>query len=349
MFGIDFKQGLKGIIFYIWYRRILNQMPGCTKLLLISFICCCFGFLQAQEPAYILDYSDKLLLRLYTISKVNSLTIENRLEELGLELLPNGNTNLGLGFNYKKFGLGLAFGLPLSAEKKRKFGKTQRLDIQGSMYGRKIGADGFLQSYRGYYNSNPTDFIDWTSDVLPQIKSMRILSLGVTGFYLFNSDKYSYRAAFVRDEIQKKSAGSFLLGLFGNYDEARTDAGFVPQEFPDSLRTKINVKGFKNLAIGFSAGYAHNFVIKEKFLLGLAIIPGFGYQRVSITELNGSIRNEDQPAGQVMARIGLGYEFKPFYLALTGSANWRNIDFSPYNFKLATEQFRFIIGKRLGI
>jgi hypothetical protein len=295
-----------------------------------------------------LDYSDRFILRIYTISKVNSLSIEDKQEVQSLELLPNGNTNLGLGFNYKKFGLGLAFGLPLSAEKERKFGKTQRLDIQGSMYGRKIGADGFLQSYSGYYNANPTDFIDWTSDAFPQNKSMRILSIGVTGFYLFNSEKYSYRAAFVRDEIQKKSAGSFLMGLFGNYDEASTDNGFIPEEFPDSLRTKINIKGFKNLAVGFSAGYAHNFVIKEDFLLGIAVIPGFGYQRVSVTEIDGSTGNEDQPAGQVMARIALGYEFKHFYLALTGSANWRNIDFSPYNFKLATEQFRFIIGKRLG-
>jgi hypothetical protein len=324
-------------------------MPSPIKLLVISFICSCLGHLQAQEPDYILDYSDKLLLRLYTITKINSLTIENSQEALGLELLPNGSTNLGLGFNYKKFGFGLAFGLPPSAEKERKFGKTQRLDIQGSMYSRKFGADGFLQLYSGYYNSNPADFIDWTSDALPQINSMRILSIGVTGFYLFNSEKYSYRAAFVRDEIQQKSAGSFLLGLFGNYDEASTDNAFIPQEFPDSLRTKVNVKAFKNLAIGVSAGYAHNFVIKEKFLLGLAVVPGFGYQRVSVTELNESIRNENQPAGQLLARIALGYEFKHVYLALTGSVNWRNIDFSPYDFKLATEQFRFIIGKRFDL
>ncbi|MGB5171450.1 MAG: DUF4421 family protein, partial [Eudoraea sp.] len=246
-------------------------------------------------------------------------------------------------------GLGLAFGLPPSDEKERKFGKTQRLDIQVSMFGKEIGMDGFFQLYKGYYNANPEDFLETNSDVFPQIASMNILSVGITGFYLFNSDRYSYQAAFVRNEVQQKSGGSFLLGLFGNYDESSTDDGYVPQEFPDSLRATIPIKEFTNLALGISAGYAHNFIIKKAFLAGFMIAPGFGYQRVTITELDGSSGTENQPAAQVLAKVALGYEFKAFYLAITGTINFRSIDFSPYDFDLSTQQFRFIIGKRFDL
>lgn len=301
---------------------------------------------QESDSTYILDYSDKFLLRVYTISKSNSLTIENQLVEKGLRLRPNGATNLGIGFNYKRFGLGLAFNTPISANSERKFGKTQRLDIQGSLYGRKVGGDGFFQAYKGYYNENPEDFTDWSGDVQPQLPNMRVLSLGVVGFYLFNSHRYSYRAAFVRDEIQLKSAGSFLLGVFGNYDESKTDNGFIPEELPDSISNNINIREFTNLAIGFSAGYAHNFVIKDKIIFGIAVLPGFGYQKVSVVELDGSKGTEEQPAAQLLARMGLGYEHKYFFLGLTGSVNFRNIEFGPYDFRLATEQFRFILGKR---
>ena len=83
--------------------------------------------------------------------------------------------------------------------------------------------------------------------------------------------------------------------------------------------------------------------------MGIALIPGFGYQRVSIVELDGSTGVENQPAGQMLTRMALGYEFDKFYLGLTGSVNLRNIDFAPYDFKLATEQFRFIVGKRLDL
>ena len=301
---------------------------------------------QETDSINILDYSDKFLLRVYTISKSNSLTIENQLSEKALRLRPNGATNLGIGFNYKRFGLGLAFNTPTSSESERKYGKTKRLDIQGSMYGKKIGGDGFFQAYKGYYNENPEDFTEWNEDVQPQLTNMRVLSIGVVGFYLFNSDRYSYRAAFVRDEIQLKSAGSFLLGVFGNYDESKTDNGFIPEELPDSIRNNINIKEFTNLAIGVSAGYAHNFVIKDKFIFGIAVLPGFGYQKVGVEELDGTKGTEEQPAAQLLTRVGLGYEHKYFFIGLTGSVNFRNIEFGPYDFRLATEQFRFILGKR---
>lgn len=307
------------------------------------------GIGQEVDSIHILDYSNKLLIRVYTISKSNSLTIDNELVEKELRLRPNGGTNLGIGFNYKRFGLGLAFNTPISAESERKFGKTKRLDIQGSLYGKKVGGDGFFQVYKGYYNENPEDFTDWSGDVQPQLPNMRVLSLGVVGFYLFNSDRYSYRAAFVRDEIQLKSAGSFLLGVFGNYDESKTDNGFIPEELPDSIRSNINIKEFTNLAIGVSAGYAHNFVIKDKFIFGIAVLPGFGYQNVSIVELDGTRGREEQPAAQMLARAALGYEHKHFFIGLTGSVNFRNIDFGPYDFRLATEQFRFVLGKRFDL
>ncbi len=311
--------------------------------LFVSFFC---NSTHAQDSTYIKDYSNKLLLRVYTITKFNSLSIENKAQDLELILLPNGNTNLGLGFNYKKIGLGIAFGLPPSDENQRKYGKTQRLDLQGSMYNRKIGADGFFQAYKGYYNSNPEDFVDWTSDFFPQIGNMKILSAGVIGFYLFNAHKYSYRAAFVRDEIQTKSAGSFLLGVFGNYDEATTDNGFVPSEFPDEVSKGFNIKAFSNVALGVSVGYAYNLVVKDKFVLGAAVIPGFGYQHVSTRNLENKVESNDQPAAQILNRLALGYEHRLFFINLTGSLNYRTIDLKPYDFNLSTGQLRFIIGKR---
>jgi hypothetical protein len=301
---------------------------------------------STDSTRYIIDYSDKLLLRIYTITKSNSLTINSTTTGKSLVLEPNGQTNIGLGFNYKRFGLGLAFGFPKSAESNKKYGKTKRVDIQGSIYGNKIGGDVFFQLYEGYYNSNPNDFIDWNNESFPQNPSMRIMSLGISSFYLFNSEKYSYRAAFVRDEIQKISAGSFLLGVFVNYDEAKTDSGFIPQEFPDSIRANIDLKEFTTLAMGITIGYAHNFILYKKLIIGFAIIPGFGYQRINIVQLNDETGVEDQAAGQLLTRLAIGYEFNKLYLGFTGSINLRNLDFNPYDFELATQQFRFIIGKR---
>lgn len=302
-----------------------------------------------NDSTYYSKYQEKLLLRLYTVTKFNTLSIVNAETESRLDLYPNGQTNLGFGFNYKGFGMGIALGLPKTRGSQEKYGQTQRFDIQGSIYGNKIGGDGFFQVYQGYYNANPDDFVEWNSENFPQIPSMRILSVGIVGFYFFNNEKFSYRAAFVRDQIQNKSAGSFTLGLFSNYDDSETESGFIPTEFPDSIRSRVDLKAFQSFAIGVSAGYAHSFVM-EKFFINLAAIPGFGYQRIQTTALSdGSVVIENQPAGQILLRTSLGYEHPKFFLGLFGSVNFRNLELDPYDFQLSTGQFRFMAGKRFNV
>lgn len=323
-------------------KGILNYLKPIVFLLMVIQETPSMG--QDDQP--IIDLSDKFLARIYTVTKLNSLEIENLRTDDVIQHLPNGGTNLGLGFNYKRLGLGIAVGLPRNSESQRKFGKTRKLDIQGSMYGKTIGGEAFLQHYKGYYNSNPEDFLDWNQDTRPQLPSMEVWSVGLVGFYIFNSKKYSYRAAFVKDEIQNKSSGSFLAGIFGNLDESSTDNGFIPEEYPDSIKVNVNVKKFSNIATGISLGYAYNLIIRKKILAGIALLPGFGFQNTTYETLSDERVNKNQAAAQLQVRAALGYEHKYFFINITGSVNWRSIELNPYNFNLSTEQFRFILGKR---
>lgn len=303
----------------------------------------------AQDSLTVIDYSNNFIVRLYTLTKFNSLTIEDPQANRALLLEPNGVTNLGIGFNYKTVGVGLTFGLPQSVESERLYGSTSRFDLQGSIYGSKLGGDGYLQYYKGYYNANPGDFIDWPNEEFPQLSDMQVLSLGLSAFYIFNSNKYSYRAAFVRDEMQIRGAGSFLLGTFAYYDDTRTENGFIPQEFPDSVKSIVDLKEISNLAVGVSAGYAYNFVFWEKLIVGLAAIPGFGYQRVHIRDLNDAEGIENQPVAQILIKASIGYDIGKLYFSSQGSVNFRNISYKIYEFGLSTEQFRVVAGYRFGV
>ncbi len=189
---------------------------------------------QASDSSnlYIEDLTDLLTLRLYTLTKYNSLEIINPNGRMIMR--PNGNTNLGVGFNYKSLGLGIAFGRPLSQSSIDKYGLTNRFDMQVSFYGKRIGLDGFIQWYKGYYMANPDDFIDWDKPNYPHVRDLEIFSIGGNGYYLFNREKFSYKAAYLRNEIQKRSAGSFSTGLFFYRDMVRSGNGFLPTEMPDS-------------------------------------------------------------------------------------------------------------------
>jgi len=325
------------------------------RLLLISFLLTgliCQVYPQEQRTSdssnqYVEDLTHLLTMRLYTLTKYNSLEIINPTGRMIMR--PNGNTNLGVGFNYKGLGLGIAFGRPLSQSSIDKYGLTNRFDMQASLYAKSFGLDGFVQWYKGYYMANPQDFIDWDKPHFPQVRDLEIFSIGGNGFYLFNRNKFSYKAAYLRNEIQKRSAGSFSTGFFFYHDMVRSGNGFLPSELPDSIRTDFDLKEFDATSIGISAGYQHTFVIKGNFFINLQLTPGIGYRRLSAKSLTNGSGIVNKAAWQVLGRTALGYEFNKFYAGAMASIILRSYKYKGYEVDLGTEQFRITVGKRFDI
>jgi hypothetical protein len=293
------------------------------------------------------DYTELLALRLYTNTKWNALDIIK--DDFTLQLRPNSPTALGLGFNYKSYGLGIAIGIPKSASSNEKYGKTNRFDLQVNAYGKKLGIDGYLQYYKGYYMANPEDFMDWNKEYYPTLPDMEVFSFGLNGFYIFNSKKFSYKAAFVRNQVQRKSAGSITTGVFSQMDIVQTDNGFVPNGVEDSINVNFDLKSFRTVAIGLTVGYLYTWVISKHFFLNVGATPGFGNQTIQLEKLDGTKSTKNEPAAQLSVRGALGYDSRYFYAGITGSVIWRNLKYSGYELDLATQQLRFFIGKRFAL
>lgn len=303
--------------------------------------------LSKDTEVYFTDLTDQLAIRLYSLTKSNSLNIKN--ENTNYILRPNGKTNLGIGFNYKFIGIGISIGLPQSQNRIKEYGKTTAFDLQVSVFGSWFGFDGYIQSYKGYYLSNPKDFVNWDNEYQPQIPDMSISSIGLMGFYIFNNKKFSYKAAYNKTQIQNRGAGSFILGIFAHTDAGRTENGFIPKEIKDSIQTDFDLSEFDLGSIGVSAGYMYTFVIKKKFSINLSLIPGFGVQKVSLKALDGAGSIKTQPAAQLLVRASLGYEFKWFYAGFVSSNVFRNFKYNNYNIDLGTTRIRFYIGKRFDV
>ena len=81
----------------------------------------------------------------------------------------------------------------------------KRFDVQLSMYSKRVVVDALYQKYKGFHVKNPGDFTNWDSTaILPQLPDMENYSLGASAYYILNYKKFSYRAAYVRNEIQNK-------------------------------------------------------------------------------------------------------------------------------------------------
>ena len=296
---------------------------------------------------YYSDLSDLLHLRIYSLAKLNTLKISIGNDKLLLE--PNGVISLGVGFNFKGFGLGLGIGIPSSSRSNDKYGKTQRFDFQAGIFSKRVGGDAYLQVYKGYYNANPGDFMNWDENYYPQLPDMQTVSLGVSVFYIFNNKKFSYKAAFVRTQVQKKSAGSITAGLFATYDDVSTDKGFLPSEFPDSVGYDFDLTAYRYFATGLNVGYMYTWVISKSFFLNLAGIPGFGYKDIRIKNSSGEFSHDKDPHAQLMLRGALGFESNKVYAGFTASTLIRNMKYKDYDVNLSTEKFRLFIGMRFNV
>ncbi len=299
------------------------------------------------------DYSDQLLLKLMSVVKSNSQQIINTNNKQSINLRPSGTASLGFGFNYKWFGLAVAFGLPISAEEEKRIGKTTRFDFQLNIYSKKFVIDAFAQQYNGFYVDKPNDLTTWSSPNFPLRDSMETTSVGVGGYYIFNNKKLSYKAAYVRNAVQTKSAGSFLLGGFYNVDYAGFEPGatsyFVPDYFPQEVQDSFPFISYRSTAIGVSFGYTYTFVFWKRFFINLTAIPGVGGQTLVVYSDNAEKTIEKTSVSRFVARLAMGYENKHFILGITSYGTTGTIDYQDFQFKPSTNNFRFFFAKRFNV
>jgi len=296
------------------------------------------------DTTWFTDLSNQFVLRVYSLYKTNNVDVSN--DSLRVKYRPNGAVSLGIGFNYKGLGLGVSFGVPLSQERKEKYGNTKRFDVQFSLYSKRIGMDGFFQAYRGYYIGNPQEIDEWDHEYFPALPDMRVLTLGFNMFYIFNNKKFSYKSAFVRNQVQNKSAGTITAGLFGNYDAVMTNNGFIPVAYPDSIAGKFDLKEFQAITIGLSVGYMYNFVISPRFFINLAAVPGLGYRHYEIKDLHSKSQADNKIAFHLLARAAIAYDHTNWFLNFTASFNFRNYNYKSYDIEMSTEQLRLTFGWR---
>ena len=91
--------------------------------------------------------------------------------------------------------------------------------------------------------------------------------LNLVGYYTFNHRRFSYPAAFTQSYIQRRSAGSWLIGISYQGGSIRTNDELIKRA-PDAPVTTIK---FGHVGIG--GGYGYNLVLGRKWLLHASILP----------------------------------------------------------------------------
>lgn len=104
---------------------------------------------------------------------------------------------------------------------------------------------------------------------------------GIDLTYYFNHHRYSNQAAFSFGKIQKKSQGAFMVGFAYQSQKLFFDFSQLPKKIIDWLPENWQGRNYRSdgYNIGLSGGYGYNWVVREKFTIGLMgqIIPSLHY------------------------------------------------------------------------
>ncbi len=185
---------------------------------------------------------------------------------------PATPVDIGLKVDYSW--LGISLGLTHFNRDQSIYGKTQKFDLTLNIYGRWMVTDFIFRRYKGFYTNTGSS----ANAHPPKYPALVQTFFNLNMLYLFNSMRYSSKAAFTQNEIQLKSGGSPLFGFYMAFHNIKAPDISIPdtlrRQFPSARRfnrTSISI-------MGFQVGYAHTFVIQKHFKFGFLFNPVFGFQ-----------------------------------------------------------------------
>lgn len=279
-----------------------------------------FKWLKVEnDTAYITDLTSKLTVRAFGANKLAQYAPGDNDYLKKLTYTANDDYNIGLGFNYKYIGINGSFKMPFVNNDTVRFGKTKSFELQTFIYMRKFTVDLFFLSYNGHYLSNRSILnTPSNSNIYPQRPDLRTRNIGMNTQYIFNNRRFSFRAAFLQNEYQKKSAGSVIAGAALNYIKVKADSAIVPTNIGyDGYFGNNTFTGSNVLSLGLNAGYAHTFVIKKNFFITASLMGGAG---VNYTKLSDKVKNLDYNSLGLqlnsIARLAAGYNTTDYFAGI---------------------------------
>jgi hypothetical protein len=198
-------------------------------------------------------------------------------------------------------------------------GKTEFSDAQFVVYHRKFTLDLYYRSYQGYYVTNKATLTQAPSgEVFPQRPDLRTKNGGVSFQYIFNNTKFSFRGPFQQIEVQKKSAGSVLVGATVYHINVHADAPIIPANiaYPGYFE-QSTFTGSGITSLGVNAGYGYTQVIKKDFFVTGCMLVGTGINHTNMTDdpHNTSVGRTGAEFNGIV-QLAAGYNTRHYFVGL---------------------------------
>lgn len=266
------------------------------KITLFSLLIFCTLNAQSKlrDSSFVQDFPNKITARVGLVNTSNSFFINDRDSDFSYNLIPNTREYLGLSLLFRSIELDVGF-LPSFLKQNENIGDSKLFNLNMRMFFGQWMQTIDIYNQKGFFAE-----VGNTELSLPDVRTFKI---GGSTSYIFNPN-FSFRAIGFQNEWQKKSAGSFIPGVYYYYTSFKIqDSGAVQ-----------NANSFD---IAIAPSYHYNFVINENFIFGLGASVGIGYNSDNLGE-----RQINSLLLEYGGRAVLGYNSESFFAGVNSSLNF---------------------------
>jgi hypothetical protein len=292
-----------------------------------------------HDSAYYKTYPASLTARVYTSKKYAMIGFPSASGQTDLKYLTHTKYDVGIGATYNNLTLNVAYGVGYLDNNNSNVSNTKGLDFQLHLFPYKWAADAVFTSYKGAYatDSNNTD----------NRHDINLDFIGLSLYRVPNADKFSYRAAMVQNEWQKKSAGSLLYGANIYYGKLKSDSALVLTK-DDNLSPQAGINNIHFISAGPGIGYAYTLVAAQHFFLTGSLVGNLDVTYT--TEQKNGMDNSNTSVDPVaIYKAAAGYNGDSWSVAaiVGGNALLFKGDATNKPYYMSTGQFKIFVAKKI--
>ncbi len=322
---------------------------------LIIILCSCMNCLQAQnmkkkkwlhDSKYYEMYPNKLTGRIYVSKKFEDINVPSGGSAPDIKFVANHKINFGIGVTYRNYSISAFYGFNNSSANR---GTTKKLDVQMHLFPHKWVIDVLVVMPTGMYiKPKGTAVSDPNSYYSDATTKARIY--GVAAYRVPNKEKFSYRAALVQNEWQKKSAGSLLYGGEAYYVVGpENDSNFIPKAIEDQYIQK-GYHEMRYISVGPGIGYAYTAVMNQHFFIMGSLIANLKVNIATEEAPAGNIKKTAvAPSGIYKSAIGYNSDTWSFVVSATGNILMDKGPASNQNYLTKAGQIKVSLAKKFDI
>lgn len=199
-----------------------------------------------------------------------------------IEFAPNFTYRIGGYVGWHWVFLGYSFDVSSWFNKKY---TAPKKDFQFSLYSSMLGGDIYYRKTNSNFTiKSVTNVFEDGKTKLNNVdfSGLDISMKGINVYYIFNSKRFSYPAAFAQSTNQRRSAGTFKLGFMYSDHKVKFDVKAMPEPILSHLDTASFYNSVKYRDYALTFGYAYNWVFAKNWLACLSVDPAIGIKQSTI-------------------------------------------------------------------